>query len=212
MFILPECNILWCVSLIVFFSGRNPWSVRSPVWNFSIFDFLRSVDLISQKGSVYCHWNEYISNMDSGIPGFARWHAVAAVLFFFGGGSWSMMTRDDVFPCICKPHQNPPKWTHDKQTWSVGGVFYCSMLMFLILTEELQDLDTTINSMGSIQHSWVLSGVMRYDAIPNNAPRANHSKLSIGVHCVLFPHYPIAFMYGNYIIYIYNIEINHSCR
>lgn len=131
--------------------------------------------------------------MDSGIPGFARWHGVAAV--FFGGGTWSMMTRDDVFPWIFKPHQKPKKWTHENHTMVCRGSFYCSMLMLLILTEELQDLDTTMNSMGSMQHSWLLSGVMRYDAIPNNAPRANHSKLSIGLHCVLFPHYPMAFMY-----------------
>lgn len=145
------------------------------VWNFSLI--FRSVDLTSQKNKTFTLIGTNISNMDSGIPGFARWHGGAAV--FGGGWTWSMMTRDYVFPWICKPHQNPPKWTHEKQTWSAGGVFYCSMLMFLILTEELQDLDTAMNSMGSMQHSWLLSGVMRYDAIPNNAPRANHSKLSI---------------------------------
>ena len=47
-----------------------------------------------------------------------------------------------------------PKDEDTKTTpWSVGGVLYCSMFMFLILTEELQDLDTTMNSMGSMQHS-----------------------------------------------------------
>ena len=44
-------------------------------------------------------------------------------LVFFWGGSWSMMTRDDVFPWIFKPHQKPKRWRHENHTMVCRGSF-----------------------------------------------------------------------------------------
>ena len=189
--------------MFVFFS---PWeeslvcSLRLKLLDLWFFE-VRRFD-ITKKQNVYCHWNEYIK--------YGFWDtricqvACCCSWFFLGGGVGAWWQEMMYFHESLNRTKHPKDEDTKTTPWSVGGVLYCSMFMFLILTEELQDLDTAMNSMGSMQHSWLLSGVMRYDAIPNNAPRANHSKLSISLHCVLFPHYPMAFMYGILFTYIYH--------